>query len=174
MLCMVKVDKQKELLIEFESVTKEFMDLISSFSQEQINTIPFEGSWTAAQVAEHIIKSDTGMIKILYGPTKQTTRQPDENIESLKAQFLDFTTKLESPKFIIPASVAYDKETLLNSLRRTRIKINEAIKTLDAGATCPGPVLGELTRLEIFNFIIFHTQRHIHQLKNIFQKVDNE
>lgn len=46
MLDMVKVDERKELQSEFETVTNELMQLLSSFSHEQFNTTPYEGSWT--------------------------------------------------------------------------------------------------------------------------------
>jgi hypothetical protein len=38
---------------------------MSSFSETQINEIPSTGSWTAAQVAEHVTKSNIGIVKSL-------------------------------------------------------------------------------------------------------------
>ena len=32
------------------------------------------------------------------------------------------------------------------------------------------PPIGELTKLELLHFVLYHTQRHIQQLKNILQK----
>jgi hypothetical protein len=168
---MIKTINIKEILTEFEGVTRELLQLISSFDQKQINTIPFEGSWTASQVAEHLFKSDSLIAKTLYTPAKSTEREYDENIRSLKETFLDFDTKLTSPDFIIPAVGNYNKETVLNHLKNTRTKIKNAITTLDLSETSPATVLGELTRLELIHFVIYHTQRHIHQLKNIFKKV---
>ena len=39
---------------EFEETTFDLGKVLSSFSQEEFNKIPFEGSWTAGQVAEHL------------------------------------------------------------------------------------------------------------------------
>ena len=108
---------------------------------------------------------------MLYGPVKPTERPPGQNIERIKSEFLDFSTKISSPEFLIPANSTYDKETLLNSLKKTRAEIAEAVRTLNLSETCPSPILGEWTRLEIIHLCVCHTQRHVHQLKNIFQKL---
>lgn len=164
---------KKEISYEFESATGELLQLLSGFSQEQINTVPFSGSWTGAQVGDHLLKS-YGIAQTLYGPVKQTERPIDQHIEGIKAAFLNFTTKLTSPDFIVPRNTTYDKEALLSSLQHASAKISEAIQALDLSPTCVGfafPVLGHLTRLEIAYFMICHTKRHNHQLKNIFQKI---
>ena len=44
----------KETLRDFENTNVELLQLFSSFNQEQINVVPFEGSWTAGQLAEHL------------------------------------------------------------------------------------------------------------------------
>ena len=166
-----------EILGEFEGVKKGLIQTISTFNQEEFNTIPFKGSWTAGQVAEHVYKSVSSFTKGLYGKVKPTTRQPDEKVEPIKKAFLDFDTKMSSPDFILPSSGAHDKNATLNSLENTMDKITDAIKKFDLTETCLSfvpPVIGELTRLESIYFVIYHTQRHIHQLKNISQKVVNK
>ena len=77
--------------------------------------MPFEGSWTAGQVAQHILLSSSS-VEVLRGPVKKTKRAPDEGIENLRSIFLDFDTKLESPEFIMPQNKVYDKEELLRLL----------------------------------------------------------
>ncbi len=42
---------------EIDETFAELQRLISSFDQEQINIVPFEGSWTAGQLAQHVIIS---------------------------------------------------------------------------------------------------------------------
>jgi hypothetical protein len=174
MMCMVKIDSSKELISEFENAAKELTELISSMDQEQINKLPFEGSWTAGQLAQHLIKSNSGFLEIINGPVKETERSPNEMVETIKADFLDFSTKTESPDFVVPENTYYQKEALLGALEDIRKKVNQVICTLDLTKTCLAfelPVYGTLTRLEAINFIIYHSKRHIHQLKNIYQRV---
>lgn len=157
-----------EVLKEFKDTQAELLTVVSSFTHDQFNEVPFEGSWTAGQVTRHILlfSSSAG---ILRGPVKKTLRQPDEHVAKLKSMFLDFSTKMSSPKFIIPEKKDYTKDQLLSSLQKTGAEIKEIIKTTDLSETCLStpPELGELTRLELIRFISFHTKRHINQLKNI-------
>jgi hypothetical protein len=160
-----------ELLLEFEAATNAFIDKVAALSQSELNTIPFTGSWTAAQVIEHLCKSDETMIKTLNGPVQPTNRPPDAGVPNLQAIFLDFSTKLPSPEFIIPSNETFDKESIITRFRAGREQIGKAIQTLDLTATCHLPIFGEPTRLEIISFVIFHTQRHTNQVKKITEKL---
>jgi uncharacterized damage-inducible protein DinB len=160
-----------ELLQEFEAVTNSYIDLVTALSQDEINTVPFPGSWTAAQVTEHLCKSDSAMIQALNGPVQPTTRPPDKGVNKLRSIFLDFTTKLPAPEFIIPAPGTHDKDSLIAAFKTGRDQLGKAIQTLDLTATCHMPIFGKPTRLELIAFVIFHTQRHTNQVKHISEKL---
>jgi hypothetical protein len=160
-----------ELLQEFETATNAYLDIVTGLSQDEINTVPSPGSWTAAQVTEHLRKSDNGMLQTLNGPVQPTNRPIDENVPQLQAIFLDFSTKLPSPEFIIPEAGTYDRDHLISSFKAGREQIGKAIATLDLSATCHAPIFGEPTRLELISFVIFHTLRHVNQVKRINEKL---
>ena len=160
-----------ELLQEFETVTNSYIDLVTTFSQDEINTVPFPGSWTAAQVTDHLCKSDNAMIQALNGPVQPTTRPADKGVNKLRSIFLDFSTKLPAPEFIIPEPGTHDKDSLIAAFKNGREQIGNAIQTLDLSATCHMPIFGEPTRLELIAFVIFHTQRHTNQVKHISEKL---
>ena len=164
---MTTIVTATDLLTDFETATRSFLEVLHAFNQSAFNVVPFEGSWTAAQVTEHVHKSDSLMVKTLFGPVLETNRPPDEGVEGLKATFLNFSTKLKSPDFIIPSEAKHEKESLLVAFKLTRDKIGEAIKTLGLTATCPFPVFGDPTRLELVSFIIYHTIRHTRQVRHI-------
>jgi hypothetical protein len=159
------------LLQDFEEATKSYFDIVSGLSQDEINTVPYPGSWTAAQVTEHLCKSDKGMLGALNGPVYPTNRPPDAGVNGLRDTFLDFTTKLQSPDFIIPEDGNYDKNNLLEAFKAGREQIGNAIQSLDLTTSCHMPIFGEPTRLELIYFVIFHTQRHINQVKRISEKL---
>jgi len=166
----------KEIITEFETTLSEFITTLSSFSQEQFNTHPFEGSWTAGQVGEHVRKSLKRGVVLLTTNTKPSERPPDQLIEEIKNLFLNFSTKIKSPEFIIPAEMNYNKDILIQELSGAK-EIGKVAKPLDLSELCLSfafPVLGHLTRLEIIHFYTYHTQRHIHQLKNIAEKLRDQ
>jgi hypothetical protein len=152
----------------------ELLEILSSIQEEKFNTIPITGSWTAGQLAQHVILSAGGFVQLLNGPVKDTERDPEANIPNLKAMFLDFNTKMKSPDFIVPEDRHYDKQELINTLQEIKAGLLKAIETLDTTKTCTAfelPASGYITRAEGITFAIVHTQRHVHQLKNIRQKV---
>lgn len=159
---------EQELLKELDDTEIEFSGAISSFNDDEFNIVPFEGSWTAGQVAKHILLSASSL-RVLYGPVKKTSRPPDGRIEDLKSVFLDFNLKMKSPDFIIPEKKDYQRSQLQDDFKKTASQLKEAVKTLDLSEICVDTpsVLGELTRLELISFIILHTKRHTRQLKNI-------
>lgn len=162
---------KKELLKQFEDTEREFYNVLASFTQEQLNESPFEGSWTAAQVADHMLKSKRNIPELLSGPSRITTREPDEMVETINNTFLDFTTKMKSPDFIIPTDEPANKEELLKALSEVKERIKATSATIDLTNTItsfPFPGLGEFTGYEWILFVVCHTKRHTHQLKNIF------
>lgn len=159
---------------ELMKTLTELIDEVSSTPENKINTVPFEGSWTAGQLARHLIKS-YDVIQVIHGHTIPTKREPDVNFGQIAKIFLDFTTKFQSPDFIVPEVKEYNKTELLKSLRQTLHDTENAIATLDLTMTCedfelPGSG-GKFTRLEWLYMMLCHTQRHIRQLKKIKQNL---
>ena len=160
----------KDILIEMEETARKLLQTVTAFPHEQFNSIPFEDSWTAAQVSDHILKSVSGAWEMLYTATKPTNRPPERKAEAIKAMFLDFETKMKSPEFVLPGNSPMEKETLVNALEEIMAKLVSAIKSLNLSETCTAfelPGFGEFTRAEWAWFAIYHTQRHTRQLKNI-------
>jgi hypothetical protein len=169
------IDKDTEL--ELKASLVEFNELISSLNEKYINTVPVEGGWTAGQLARHVIKSNSGFLKLLNGPVKETKRKYDEMAENIKISFSDFNVKMKSPDFILPEIVDYKKEDLLNSLKEINNGLIQSVKSSDMTKTCivfELPVLGNVTRFEAVYFVIYHTRRHIHQLKNIIKTIEKK
>jgi len=163
----------EKILSQVKAATDELIKLLTSLSETALNTRPFEGSWTAAQLGDHLLKS-YGVGRILEAPVKPTEREPNEKVELIRKVMLNFDTKMNAPEFIVPSDDPIDKTILLNSLQNVSSKIFQIAEHLDLSATCTGfalPELGELTRSEWLHFILYHTQRHNNQLKNIIQKL---
>jgi len=164
----------KNINKEFDETTSELLKTISSFSPDGFNKVPFEGSWTAGQTAEHILKSITGVPDVMMGGTAATERDPAEKEPQIRSIFLDFQTKMKSPDFILPTEEPKEKIELSASLEKTFGKIRDIITNEKLDPTCtdvPFPGMGEFTRYEWVCFAICHTKRHTHQLKNIYSRI---
>ena len=150
-----------------------FIETVQSFDNASLNKIPFKGSWTAGQVAQHIIKSTDQL------PDKNvaaTNRKEDEKVLDLKNLFLDYTLKMEAPDFIAPSLKKYKIDIITQQLEDIKEKHLNSIKSKDLKLLCLEmelPTFGYLTRYEWLYFISIHTQRHSHQLENIMQHLKN-
>jgi hypothetical protein len=161
----------KELLKSLDETTSELLKTISLFNEKEINTVPFENSWTAAQVADHVMQSNRSMIQSLSERGRITSRNVDEGVQKLRELFLNFDSKLQSPKFILPTQEKYNKEQLIAELKDSVEQIKKLSASVDVAEMIDHRVFGEITKFEILHFVVYHTQRHIYQLKNIFQQV---
>jgi hypothetical protein len=164
--------KTSELATEISESAQKFMDLVSPLTYKQLNTIPFEGSWTAGQVARHIIKATGALPDEVVRPAN---RPIDQHVDSLAATFLNFNVKFTSPEFVCPENVQYDKDSLLTELRRIKDQNVSIASTKDLSMLCMGfefPNVGHLTRYEWLKFMVFHTQRHARQLHAITEKLN--
>jgi len=161
----------QELFISLDRITTELEDLVSSFSEIQINAIPFNGSWTAAQVADHVTKSNIGIIKSLKKEGKLNSKDVGAGIEQLKNIFLNFDSKLQSPEFILPTQDIYQKGSVIEDLKRSVEQLKQASREINVFETIDHPIFGKIAKLELLHFVVYHSQRHIHQLKNIFSIV---
>lgn len=167
---------EKEIIIsDFNRVFSDLDTTVASFDNISFNQVPFEGSWTPAQVTQHLKLANGNFADVLRGDVKETERPADELKSTIKNIFLNFDTKFKSPDFILPELKEYDREQHLHKIRETQQQITKAINDLDLTKTCASfqlPGLGYLTRLEAIYFVIYHTERHVHQLREIrrFQK----
>ncbi|WP_186758210.1 DinB family protein [Echinicola salinicaeni] len=155
---------------EFHQTTLTLLKSLSALTEEQLNFLPPSG-WSAGQLGDHLLKSYASA-ETLNGKTKATTRPIDQKLASVKTLFTDNTIKMESPEAILPSQEKINKKDLIDHLEERIGQIKEVILNKDLSLTCIDfsiPEYGAFTRFEWVWFNIYHTQRHIHQLKHIVQ-----
>lgn len=170
------IQMNKQLAAEMESTMNTLWNTIDSFDEIYFNKIPFEGSWTAAQVSEHVSKSLEGINKAVNAQTQPTERDIRQYIAGLRDMMYDFSVKTKSAPNLVPGDEPTTKAEMKSRLKQNNEDILRSIHELDLSEICVSsefPGIGYLTRLELISFAAFHAQRHIHQLKNIKQSFLN-
>lgn len=158
----------------FENNMQDLKETLQSINEDLINVQPFEGSWTAGQDVEHIIKSAHGILEVINGKVIESTRAVDEKVSVLESIFLDYNSKMNAPDFVVPSNDVHQRSKLLESIDEIVTRYIQMLSSVDLSKTCTDfqlPNLGQLTRLEWVWFVIYHTQRHTHQLKNIGRRL---
>lgn len=159
------------------NINHTFESLIAVFSEtsdDSLNKIPFKGSWSIGQVAEHIILCGNG---IPDNQTEISTRAKDEKVPMLKAIFLNMDEKSKADASLTPHRLDHTGETLIKKVVEIKEKLIGIAEERDMNALCTKmefPTLGFLTRHEWLSFICFHTQRHIVQIENIIKHLKKE
>jgi len=168
---MTKIELQQK----FDEVADQLLERLSSLDQEQLNRVPFPGSWTAGQVGDHLYRS-YAFVQLLHGQVEECNRPPDQKLAPIKEAFEDFSIKMKSPEEILPATQPITKADLLVALQERLNQQREALITTDLTKVCLDyaiPENGYFTRLEWLGFSVIHTRRHLHQLGEIIAIVND-
>ncbi|MFN1834592.1 DinB family protein [Balneola sp. MJW-20] len=159
----------------FKENTDAFIRMIKDYPDEHFNTKPDEESWSAAEIAEHIYRSEFGISKLFSGEKKVSEKLlSDQRVEKMEKIMLDTSRKAQAFGAIIPRGDLKTKEELTGKFRENREKILSAYDESDQDDLCMNfehPMFGYLTVREWLEFNVFHTLRHMKQmtatLKNI-------
>lgn len=164
------MESKETLLASLRDTFSVLEKAILRFDEDSFNQKPAQSNWSPAMVAQHLILAGTDIDKVLLGSTKPTEGEPDGKVAQLKGIFLDFNSKFTSPPFIEPTDQHYSVDIQHQKLNEIGKSIINIVPDLDLTLTCTDfafPGIGHLTRLELISFVIFHTQRHTHQLNNM-------
>lgn len=138
-----------QLLDALDQTERDFSTLLAAFQPAQVNVVPFEGSWTAGQVAEHILMAESGIPETLLGSTAETQRPVGQYVPVIESIFLDFSAKYEAPEFIIPSDGPHNQQELLEAFTAERAEIRRIAAEEDLSLTCTDfefPQIALLTR----------------------------
>jgi DinB superfamily len=155
------------LINNIELVSDTLVQLLQSVNERHFNQKPGPDKWSISQVADHIRLSNNSVAKALALKGKPVDRNPGERIDELKSVFLDFQAKYKSPDFIIPSKDIYDPELLLKDLQASIQRIRERMYEDDLNELINHPAFGDISKFEILHFVLYHTQRHLRQIKEI-------
>lgn len=170
----LKLPDVKKITSLWNDASDEILKTLSAAKEEIINKIPSTESWSMAQVGDHLLKSFK-LDGILNGATEKPTRDLDEKVETFREVFENDEIKMSSPEAILPKEGIINKEKLLVSLQQKINEIKKIIETKDLSELCLNyaiPEYGPFTRWEWITFAIVHTERHVRQMKRIFEKVN--
>ena len=167
-----EMSDKKELLSTIDETVTELQHLVLAIDENKINTVPYKDSWTAGELLRHVTKSTDAIARAMKQSGKQAQRNAGEKIPGLKKAFLDFSHKMNSPEFIVPEKANYEKETGIKELKQAFKELSENTIGANLNEIVDGFPLGEVTKPEMLHFVLYHTQRHLHQMEKITEALN--
>ena len=163
--------KKENISNEISKVFDAVVNVLENTEENALNEIPFEGSWTIGQIADHIIIC-SGTVH--DSKTQYPHRQYDEHVAEMKSIFLNMEQKSEAAPIVSPRKPPHCKQELIEKLKDNKAHLLLIIEERDLtqlSLDIEFPFIGYLTRYEWLNFIAVHTQRHLNQVNNVKKRL---
>ena len=164
------------LLSDLDRNTDTLIEHILNFDPALFDKQPIDGSWSSAQLTEHIYVLDRLIYNILTGETEPSARAMDEKVAIIQAVMNNRTRTISAPDPIVPLGKVKDQQILITKIIAARKDIHKLIQTTDLSPICLGFIhkgFGPMTRLEWIVFLMVHSERHFHQFQRISNTLHN-
>lgn len=131
--------------------------------------------WTAMDMLEHIIITESYVHKTLLKKTDETLSY-EESLTDAQIKNLmlgEDSVAYESPYFLKPLGIIRDvsnfESVFLLGRNQLKKEITSGLIQLDQRMFVH-PLFGEFTTSNWFSYMIYHTDRHVNQIKNLLQR----
>lgn len=148
---------------------------IKSLSVEQWNYKPTPEVWSAAEIAEHILKAESVVLKRVDNVSdKEYKPELMASIEKKTQEVLDFTvgraTKLKAPEPVAPTNAYATPKAFIEAFAKRRNETNTYVKNLEKPIKAYYETFGPIGEVNGYHWLLFisaHTERHIKQLEEV-------
>jgi len=133
-----------------------------------------ENSWSIVNIIEHILVVEKSTLWLTQFDAENIDRSPSYKMSQIKKGLLNFDHKVLAPEVMRPSKNRSDHQSMLKELKTIRLELlkigeekgwNQLITKFDH------PFFSSLTRLEWVYSNIYHTERHIQQIRKISHKL---
>jgi hypothetical protein len=154
---------------------KLFLDLVASASEAQWRFKPAPEVWSLAEVAEHIVLSESSLAafaqKVLASPAdpkakEKTAGQDRRVLEEVPKR----ETKAQAPEFLQPRGTYPSREAVRAAFKQARDRNIAFVRETDAPLrqhVADHPALGPLDAYQWYLLIASHSERHVNQMREV-------
>lgn len=169
-------EKDRDSIVSYFSETKsQFEKEISGLTDEQLKFRPNQDSWTVAQVAEHIVITESAIFKLIEsGPLKAPLNSDNEVFRArdlaVKLAITNRNQKFKAPEAVQPTQKLNTLTDLLSEFGKRRTKNINFLKSTNIDLRnhfADNPLMGVIDTYQWFLFLNAHTERHLAQIAEI-------
>ena len=152
--------------------------LVKDLSQEQWHHKNIDSVWSIAEIAEHLVKSETQLFSLVKDQLAAATAQPEkvEEVSGKTSKVMDAITsrdhKVKTRPDLEPKGKYQSPEQFLSSfekLRKESITYAENTEDTLRHQFIPFGPLGDLDGYQILMFMSGHLERHIQQIEEVMK-----
>ncbi len=172
--------KLAALAAELETIRRATVAMVSGLSEREFAWRPAAGEWSAAEILDHIILSETGTSKVIRKMLKEKAGSlppypADDSVLSVR-EFPPPPPDVSSPEGVRPKGPARAKAEVLAALAECRARTLESLASLAGAdpraAEFPHPVLGPINLYEWPALTIgSHERDHQAQIAGILREL---
>jgi hypothetical protein len=163
--------KAEEYIERLDENTSMLVSVLKSCTPIQLVYKKDAATWSALEIAEHILIAEKLVYMVLKRPSHRTSEK--EEIYGPKKLFHILIElgdrRFDAPQTLMPKGKLESVASFESQLRQMREKEKEALLSgsmvIDS-RTYSHPLLGEMTVTDWLNFIILHAERHLQQMRN--------
>ncbi|MFS0862373.1 DinB family protein [Fredinandcohnia sp. 179-A 10B2 NHS] len=154
-------------------IREELLSLVEGLTDEQLNTCVEEGSWTIAQVLEHLYLLEKSVTNLIQRKLESATIKPVVT-KPLK-HTLNRSLKIDAPSFLVPKEDFLSLIKIKGMLKESRVGFLKSFEGVERSLleqkSYVHPIFGDLNLAQWIEFIGLHEQRHMEQIKEIKEKL---
>jgi uncharacterized damage-inducible protein DinB len=156
---------------ELEAARAAFLAAIDGLDEATWRARGAEGTWSIAEIAEHVALVSRDIGRMVRGPLLRTppVEEPESGMEARIRTFLpDRSRKVVSPDRFLPVGTWATREALAAEYAASRDELLAWLRSTDAPLRAhklPHPRLGPLDGVEWLVFLAEHDRRHVAQIE---------
>jgi len=161
----------------FEKARHEFLEHLSGFDTSNFNKQPEDGGWSASQVLEHILSSETGTLGYMMKKSSsgwdglEVTGQEQHNNSKALNERLSSDMRIAAPAVLPQPTNTFTQEQIIEQWQQLRNKFQDFLNSIEERhydkLVFKQPVAGMLNVVQAIEFLTLHIHHHIPQLQRI-------
>lgn len=166
-------EEKKELIVELEKNQSQLHTTLSTVSEELFCHQPSEDRWSIAELVEHIILVEKGVLKSIkkYGAKPRSEKIVSAlDKDQVRKVANNRARKIKAPDLFIPKGIFKNKAAAIEAFNQHRSEVGDFITTTTLplhSIGFPHMVIGMLNGMSWFSFMASHCHRHILQIEEL-------
>lgn len=161
-------------LSELDKNTGDVLQMLKDCSEEQFEKKEGSG-WSILETLEHIVVTERLIYRLVTAPAKRFGDAPGlVGPEKLKHSMVDLRDrKIEAPDLLLPKGEIKSEAAFIEQFLKERGQLVQALedgKIVFDNAIIKHPHIGDMTKSDWLHFLIYHTERHLLQIKDKLAK----